>query len=236
MSAASVIDEAERRRFMPLEFRALEDAGFFGPDGGVYLQDGIIRDLATSQPHRFTADELQRMSELGFFDLDDEADRVELIGGVIYAMARHSAAHASGVNRLNMMLAPRLAGRASVIVQCPIELGLEDEPQPDVTIARFRPDGYATGHPNPEDVHLVIEVMYSSVHHDRVLKLPHFAESGIGEVWLVNLERPEIEVCRDPEGEDYRSRSVVLTGAISPRAFPDVQLSVDEILNRVPPP
>src|SRR5262245_27975738 len=104
-------DTPAPRRFAPLEMRALEEAGFFRTGDAVYLQDGVLRDLRTGKPHRFTADDLHRMSDLGFFDLDDEADRVELIGGVIYAMARHSAAHASGINRLNMMLAPRLAGR-----------------------------------------------------------------------------------------------------------------------------
>jgi hypothetical protein len=42
VAATSLIDEAERRCLLPLEFRAVEDAGCFGPDNAVDRQAGWL--------------------------------------------------------------------------------------------------------------------------------------------------------------------------------------------------
>ncbi|SNB72265.1 Putative restriction endonuclease, partial [Thermoflexus hugenholtzii JAD2] len=41
------------------------------------------------------------------------------------------------------------------------------EPQPDVALLRYRPDFYASAHPGPEDVLLVVEVAETSADYDR---------------------------------------------------------------------
>lgn len=85
--------------------------------------------------------------------------------------------------------------------------------------------------PKAEDVLLAIEVMDSSVEHDRRLKLTIYAKAGIRECWLVNLPDNSIEVYRDPAGAVYKSAQVVESGqSIAPLAAPDVPLSVDDLL------
>jgi Uma2 family endonuclease len=115
--------------------------------------------------------------------------------------------------------------------QDPIRLGARSEPQPDVTLLRYRPDFYASAHPGPEDVLLVVEVAETSADADRSLKIPLYARYGIPEAWLVDLLEERIEIYRHPTPQGYRSLHIAHRGeTVSPTALPDLELSVDEIL------
>jgi Uma2 family endonuclease len=73
--------------------------------------------------------------------------------------------------------------------------------------------------------------MDASVHRDRNVKLPKYAESGIPEVWLVDIRGREIEVCRQPVGHQYLDRRIFVRGqTLAPEAFPDVVLNVQDIV------
>ncbi|MBI2203121.1 MAG: Uma2 family endonuclease [Candidatus Rokubacteria bacterium] len=103
----------------------------------------------------------------------------------------------------------------------------DSEPQPDFTLLRPRPDFYKRAHPEPGDVLLTVEIMDSTVYRDRRVKLPLYGRAALGEVWLINAEREEIEVHRitDRTGPQILRRGDTLT--IS--ACPDVPFTVDEI-------
>jgi Uma2 family endonuclease len=67
--------------------------------------------------------------------------------------------------------------------------------------------------------------------YDRDLKLPLYATAGVREVWLVDLTNNQVLVHRDPSGTNYRGISTVgRDGTLSPTAFPDLRLSVAELL------
>ena len=66
--------------------------------------------------------------------------------------------HAGTVNRLTVTLVELLGRSAIVGVQNPLQLDLHNEPQPDISILASRDDYYTTGHPEPGDTLLVIEV------------------------------------------------------------------------------
>ena len=103
--------------------------------------------------------------------------------------------------------------------------------QPDLALLRPRPDFYAGRHPEPADAFLVIEVMDSSVARDRRVKLPMYARARVREVWLVHAEAATVEVCRHPLGADYRNRRVLdRSGSLAPLAFPDLALTVTDIV------
>jgi Uma2 family endonuclease len=177
---------------------------------------------------KFTVDEYHRLAETGILSEDD---RVELIEGVLIQMPPIRSAHAGGVDRLTMWLAPALRGRCIVRVQSPIRLGPYSEPQPDLALLRPREDFDAASHPGPADVLLVIEVAESSADYDRTHKLPLYGRAGIPEAWVVDLAREEVVVGRDPSPEGYRTLQVARRGeTLTPLAFPDLILSVDEIL------
>lgn len=178
---------------------------------------------------RFTVKEYHRMGEARVLTGDD---RVELLDGVIIEMTPIAPPHAGTVTRLHRLFWSRLGDRAIVAVQNPIELADQDsEPQPDVTLLRSRADFYTTAHPGVHDVLLVVEVMDTSVERDRRLKLPIYARAGIAEVWLVDLSARRVEVYRQPTPDGYRDAGTVGGGTpLTIQAFPDVALSVDDVL------
>jgi len=61
--------------------------------------------------------------------------------------------------------------------------------------------------------------------------LPLYASVGIREVWIEDLKNNRLLVFRDPAGKAYSTAHVVGRGeSVSPLAFPDVTISIDELL------
>ena len=175
----------------------------------------------------FTVDAFRRLAEARVLREDD---RVELIDGQVVEMSPIGASHAACVRRLNRLLGRLLSDLAMVDVQNPIVLGARDQPQPDLTVLRPRVDAYRQ-HPRAADLLLVIEVSDTSLEYDRGTKVPLYARAGIAEVWIVDLDGDRIEVYRGPASGGYRDVRVVSRGeTLSPSAFPDVTISVAEVL------
>ena len=122
--------------------------------------------------HKFTADEYEQLGRTGIFTEDD---RVELLDGDIVEMSPLGPRHVRSVNRLTMLLAPRLVGHAIVQVQSSLKLDVHWEPQPDVAVLRLREDDYIFELPTDADVLLLIEVVESSCKYDRA-KLRAYTE------------------------------------------------------------
>jgi Uma2 family endonuclease len=179
---------------------------------------------------RFTVDEYYRMAKAGILGEDD---RVELIDGELIKMSPIGSRHAAAVSRCNYLFQRAFGDRAIVNVQNPVRLDPYSEPQPDVALLRPQPDFYARAHPGARDVLLIIEVVDTSARYDRLVKLPAYARFGIPEVWLLHLPRGWLEVHRDPSPDGYRQVRRYRRGErVSPLAFPDVAISVDDLLGR----
>jgi hypothetical protein len=179
-------------------------------------------------PGPFTVADYYRMAERGILRPDQ---RVELIDGQIVPMNPIASRHAGCVIRLNDLLAPPLAGLASVSIQNPVRLHERAEPQPDVALLRPRGKAYGQAHPQPPDVLLVIEVSDSSLDYDREVKVPLYARAGIPEVWVVDLEGERIHVLTQPVAGSYaRVREVSHGDVIVPLLLPQVSLRVDDVL------
>lgn len=176
----------------------------------------------------FTVSEYHRMLEAGILGEDD---RVELLEGEIVQMSPIGNRHAACVRRLNSLFVKRLGEQVIVDVQNPIHLSQHSEPQPDLALLRFRSDFYASAHPGPEDVLLVVEVTETSGTYDREVKVPLYARSNIPEVWVVDLAEEWIDVYREPSPEGYRLvRRLGRGERLSPQALADLELEVGEVL------
>lgn len=178
--------------------------------------------------HRFSVDEYERMIEHGILT---ENDRVELIRGEIIDKMAIGDPHASCVKRLNRLLGATFGGRSLISIQDPIRL-MDSEPEPDVALLLPQADFYFSGKPRPADVLLLIEVSDSSLEYDRLVKLPMYAEAGISEFWIVNLEDNCLEVYRQPTSAGvYNDVRYLQRGqTIDVAAFPGSMLAVDDIL------
>ncbi len=151
---------------------------------------------------RFTVDDYYRMVETGILS---EGDRTELIEGEIIEMVPIGSRHAGNVDRLNTLFIKAVGENAIVRIQSPIRLGEHSEPQPDLALLEPRDDFYASAHPTPKEVLLVVEVADASLDYDRTTKIPLYARYGIPAVWLINLRDNAVEVYERPDEEGYQT-------------------------------
>jgi Uma2 family endonuclease len=176
---------------------------------------------------QFTVADFARMVEAGILAEDD---RVELIDGEVRAMSPIGPRHVAIVNRLNALMSRQLADNAIVSVQNPIQLTDYTEPQPDIAVLRPREDFYARALPLPEDVLLVVEVAETSLEYDREEKLPRYAQVGIPEVWLIDVERETVTQYTQPDGMHYRHEQSLARGQrLVSVSVSTLRLSVDDI-------
>jgi Uma2 family endonuclease len=190
--------------------------------------------IGTVKRYRFTVEQYHRMGKARIFHPDC---RVELINGEIFEMSPIDPWHSGIVNWLTHRFITGLGGRAIVPVQNPTIVDRHSEPQPDLMLVAPREDFYRTAHPTPQDTLLVVEVATTSLGHDRRRKVPLYARTGVPEVWIVNRRADAVDVFRDPSAGGYRDRFRRGRGEyVAPSAFPDLRLSVDELLGPASPP
>ena len=154
-----------------------------------------------AQRYQFSVDDFARMVDAGILE---ENDRVELIDGEVRQMSPIGSLHVAIVNRLNAVLTKQLSDRAIVSVQNPVILNDFTEPQPDLVVLRPKVDFYQDALAGPKDVLLLIEVADTTLEYDRDEKLPRYAEMGIPEVWLVDVNRQEVVRYARPDAGGYQ--------------------------------
>jgi Uma2 family endonuclease len=176
----------------------------------------------------FTVDEYYRMAEAGILS---RRQRTELINGEIIEMSPMKARHAAVVTRVNELFIPAVKGKALLRPQLPLRLNDFNEPEPDIVLLKPRQDSYASRHPGPSDVFLVVEIADSSLKYDRDVKLPLYATSRIPEVWIVDLRSDTLLVYRQPAGKTYKiALRYRESDRVSCLKFPQVEVGVDDIL------
>src|SRR5256712_10029438 len=181
---------------------------------------------------RFTLDEYHRMAEAGILN---RGDRVELIRGEIVQMTAIGSDHASCVARLTHLLIGRLPARVILRPQNPLIILPDSQPEPDIILLGYRDDFYRHALPGPDDVALLIEVANTSLRYDRHVKGPLYAEAGVRDYWIVDLEGEAVEVYWDPHAGRFRHHERVAREAtLAPPALPDTPLSVSDLLRSRP--
>ncbi len=172
----------------------------------------------------FSLAQYELIVQSGAFD-GKHRQRVEFIRGEIRQMTPIGTKHAAVVDRLTRLSIDLLpADRAVVRIQGTLRAAVvQSAPEPDVLW--LAPKDYFQGHPEPEDVLLLVEVGESSLAGDTGEKALLYAEAGIAEYWVVDLVADCVEVFREPTATGYASRRTCRGDEeIRPLAFPDVFL------------
>jgi len=176
----------------------------------------------------FDVDDYHRMARAGILSEDD---RVELIDGEIVAMTPIGPRHNASVNRATRALVTTVGDEAIVQVQGSVRLGRLQEPQPDLVLLSPRPDFYASALPGPAEILLVIEIAESSLDYDREVKARVYAQSGVREYWLVDLNERSVSCFTKPRGGAYENvRLGRASQSIAPEALPECSVQVDALL------
>ncbi|OJJ27145.1 hypothetical protein BI308_03065 [Roseofilum reptotaenium AO1-A] len=174
----------------------------------------------------FTVEEYHKMGTAGILSA---GDRTELIRGEIIKMSPIGPIHSFYVDRLTELFLSKLWGRVRLRGQNPVQLDDTSEPQPDLCLLHRRPGLYRDGHPQPEDIFLLVEVADSTLRGDKQIKIPLYAQAQIPEVWLVNIPERCLEVYRQPTPEGYQQVQRLEAGEIAVQLLPDIRFRIEEI-------
>ena len=180
------------------------------------------------RPKRFRVEDFRKMTEAGILP---EESGWEVIDGYLMDKMTIGSKHASIVNRLNSLLSGLVENRAIVSVQNPIQIDDYNEPEPDIALLHKRSDFYAKSLPTSTDVFLLIEVAETTIAYDRDVKMTLYAEAGIMEVWLVNLNEESIEQYSSPQNGRFGSVETLRKGqSIQSISLEELSLNVNDVL------
>ncbi len=150
-------------------------------------------------------------------DLGLIPEKTELLYGQVFQKMSKSPLHSFLSEFLEDLLREVVPAGYHVRGEEPLTLA-ESEPEPDLAVVRGRREDFRLAHPTTAE--LVIEVCVSSHDYDRS-KLRAYATAGVKECWLVLAPEKQIEVHRQPQGEQFAEHAVhgpggTLTSAVVP--------------------
>ena len=159
---------AQMHRFSVVRYHKMIDAGILTVEDKVELLEGLVLNkishhpshagtnlsILHEQPHLFTSDDYERMTELGILNKDD---RVELLEGVIVDKMTQKPPHNVAVDLTRAALDEQLPEGWRLREQKAIRL-LGSEPEPDIAVVRGPIRRYATRHPIAKDIGMLVEV------------------------------------------------------------------------------
>lgn len=176
----------------------------------------------------FTVKDYHRMAEAGILDPDE---RVELLDGQIIKMPAKGTAHEAAITRTDLFLRERLGRGVLLRLQSPIQLNEYSEPEPDIAVAIPEPLFYENHHPTPSEVYLIIEVADTRLNRDTEFKARLYAQAGIADYWVLDVNERQLHAFQEPSPNGYQSEAILSAReAVSPLAFPDVTITVGEML------
>ena len=186
-------------------------------------RDSITQPALEIAPRRFTFAEFEQMSDAGLF----ADEHVELLDGSVFVKGMQSPRHARAIRHLNKVFMRLLEGKGVVSTQLPLIL-LSPPPdfvEPDLALLQLPEALYDERNPTSTDALLVIEVSDSTLERDQNEKLRAYARNNIPEYWILNLHLQQLEVRRDPSGEDYlETRKYKVGQSVAMLEFADVPL------------
>jgi Uma2 family endonuclease len=192
---------------------------------------------STHAPHRhfWTVEEYHQLIKTRVVGVNQPTEL--LAGQIIRRSLLQNKDHVASIQCLHRMLQWRLGDRArtdpSVVAlsQQPVILGRYSELVPDIAVVVGEASRYANHHPNPVEIQLILEVTEGPLLMDGWLKAIEYAEAGIQDYWVLDLNRVQLHVFRELGYGHYRQRLVLNQGdTITPLAFPDLQFRLREPL------
>lgn len=180
----------------------------------------------TLTTHQWTVENYHQAIDAGLFA--DES--VELLRGNLVVMSPEREPHAYHNSEVSDYLRILLGDRAKVRDAHPLTLPNNSEPEPDVAIVQPLGREYLQHHPYPENVFWLIECSQATLTKDLTEKKEIYAEAGIQEYWVIDLQHYQLIVFKDLSNGSYTTEQTLTVGMISPTSFPDLQISVAKLL------
>lgn len=175
--------------------------------------------------YKWTIDRYHQALDAGLFD--DQA--IELLRGDLIVMPPEREPHAYYNSEVGDYLRQRLGSRAKIREAHPITLPNQSEPIPDLAIVKPLGTVYRDRHPDSDDIFWLVEFSSTTLQKDLTEKRDLYAEAGILEYWVVDLNAKVLTVFTVSDGDRYTQENTYRSGQISPLAFADMQIDVQHI-------
>ena len=147
----------------------------------------------------WTVAEYHRMVETGILAPDEP---VELVAGQVIRMSPQKFLHATAVTLTRLLLEDSLRKQVLVRSQLPVTLSDRSEPEPDVAVVMADVLRYLDHHPTPSEIYLIIEIA-DTIKTDCNLKAKVYAQSGVKDSWVLDLNQRQLHVFREPSQSGY---------------------------------
>ncbi len=177
-------------------------------------------ELIEPTTRRWTRQEFYQMMDLGWF----LGQSVELIGGAVIVMPNQKSGHYATIDKSSRCLEKAFGPGFWVRTQAPLSLGVNSDPNPDISVVVGTRDDYLQDHPTT--ALLAVEASDSTLRYDRSSKGSIYATAKIADYWILNLADRKLEIYRRPQpdaksefGYPYQDvTSLSLSDTISPLA------------------
>jgi Uma2 family endonuclease len=192
--------------------------------GGLARGNGRMSTIA-----KLSGSDFDSMVERGAFD-NLRPLKIELIYGELRFMNPAGPIHEGEIEYLNRWSVTNTDSKTiSVRVQSGINCG-ENRPEPDVVWLRKL--GTRRIRPTNEDVLLLIEVSDSSLKQDLGEKAGLYAQHGVLEYWVVDVNAEQVHVMRGPTDGAYSTVEVFRKPVIiSPLCQPMAKLDLTDLFD-----
>jgi Uma2 family endonuclease len=184
----------------------------------------VLAELpARSDPPRkqWTRAECTALASSGILNLE----KLELVEGELLKKVSKTRPHVNSLTLLFGWLMDTF-GRQLINQEAPIDVAPKDnpanEPEPGIIVLKREFTRFVSANPQPEDLHLVVEIANTSLNFDLTTKAALYARVGIGEYWVLDVPARRLIVHREPQSGRYVS--VVVYGeseSVAPLAAPE---------------
>ncbi len=186
-----------------------------------------MRELSRELPrHRFTADEVLRMVEVGV--LDEDAP-VELLDGELVTSSPQGPRHSRLAVLIRDLLARALGSGVHLQAHSPIDAGPWSLPEPDVAVVRGDARALLDRHPRPDELVVVLEISVTSQSVDRA-KAELYARAGVARYWNVDVGARTLRDHADPDPVAGEYRRVTVVGEADGVALEGLAVRVADLL------
>ncbi|MCX6904819.1 MAG: Uma2 family endonuclease [Verrucomicrobia bacterium] len=153
-------------------------------------------------------------------------EKTELLYGQIFHKMSKTPFHSFLSEFLEDLLREAVPAECHVRGEEPLTIG-DSEPEPDLVVVRGRREDFRYAHPATAE--LVIEVCVTSHDFDRS-KLNAYACAGVKECWLVLGPEKQIEVHRQPQGDQFAEHATHGPGGqVTSMVVPSFTVELDRL-------
>jgi len=184
------------------------------------------------KPHRWTIAEYRKLDKSGLF----HDKRTMLLDGEIYVMPMPSPPHNASLSLTEEFLRSVIPPGHHLRNQQGFDVGTRNDPGPDLAVVAGAIRDYSQS--TPTTAVWIVEIAVSSLTTDTTIKVELYAQAGVPEYWVLDVEGRQVLVYRDPDprpaglgANAYRNRqSFGANDYVSPLAAPTARVKVSDLL------